>query len=87
MILGWSSGKKKIPHGRAARLVEVVEPDHLQPGAIDEERDAVQVAHADEVGAVLDQRDELLAVGLGPLAVGDVDAGRGQKQDPAAPRP
>ena len=42
-----------------------------------------QVAHADEVGAVLDERDELLAVGLGALAVGDVDAGRGQEQDPA----
>ena len=61
----------------------LVQPDHLQPGPVDEERDAFQVAHADEVGAVLDQRDELLPVGLGPLAVGDVGPGRGQEQDPA----
>ena len=50
----------------------LVEADHLQAGAVDEERNAVQIAHADEVGAVLDQRDEPLALGLGALAVGDV---------------
>ena len=32
----------------------------------------VQIAYADEVGAVFDERDEPLALGLGQLAVGDV---------------
>ena len=87
MILGWSSGKKNVATGVRRASSDAVEPDHLQAGAVDEERNAVQVADADEVGAVLDQRDELLAVGLGPLAVGDVDAGRRQKQDLDRPRP
>ena len=55
--------------GRATRLVDVVEPDHFQSGAIDEERDARQVAHADEVRTALDERDEHLSVRFSlPLA-------------------
>ena len=65
----------------------LVEPDHRQAGAVDEERNAVQVADADEVGAVLDERDELLALGLGALAIGDVGAGRRQEQHAARCRP
>ena len=35
-----------------------------EAGGVDVERNAVEVADADEVGAVLDQRDEPLAFGL-----------------------
>ena len=41
MILDWSSGKKKIANRRAAGLLDAVEPDHLQSGPVDEEREAV----------------------------------------------
>ena len=58
--------------GRATGLFEVVEPDHRQPSTVDEKRNALEVAHADEIGAALDERDKLLAVGFGTLAVGDV---------------
>src|SRR4029079_13844356 len=66
--------KEESLHGRAASLGEVGEYDHLEPGAVDEERHAGQIADADEVRAALDQRDELLAVGLRPLALRDVRA-------------
>ena len=55
-------------------------PTISKPARLTKKGTPLQVAHADEVGAVFDERDELLAVGLGPLAVGDVDAGRREKQ-------
>ena len=61
MIRGLILGEEERRAPASARASSMlVEPDHLQAGAVDEERNAVQVAHADEVGAVLDQRDELL---------------------------
>ena len=69
-----------VRHRHPARLLEIVEAHHLQPGAVDEEGDALQIGHADEVAAVLDERHELLPIGLGALAVGDVDARRGHEQ-------
>src|SRR4029453_8556257 len=65
--------KEERCHRYTAGFVDVVEADHVQAGAVDEERHAVQVAHADEVGAALDQRDKFFALGLGSPAVGDVD--------------
>ena len=64
--------RKKRRQRRAARLVDVVESDQFEPGAIDEKGHAIQVAHPGEIGAALDERDELLPIGLGSLAVGDV---------------
>jgi hypothetical protein len=62
-------GEEERRHGLPAGLVQIGEPDHLQPGAVDEERNALEIAYADEVSAGLDQRDELLAVRLDlPLA-------------------
>ena len=57
-ILDWSSGKKNDAYGYLASHLDVVETNHLQAGAIDEERNAFQIAHPDEVGAGLDKRDE-----------------------------
>ena len=59
-------------HGHATGLVEVVEADHLQSSAVDKKRNTVEVAHADEVGAALDEHDKLLALGFDTFAVGDV---------------
>ena len=67
MIRGWSSGKKKSRTWTRARLFEAVQADHLQAGPVHEDRHGIQVADADEVGAVLDQRDELLPLCLGEL--------------------
>ena len=71
----------------SARLVDALQADHLQPGAIDEERNAVEVADADEVGAVLDQRDEPLALGLEPRCARDVARDLRGAHHVAAPRP
>jgi hypothetical protein len=64
-----------------AGLLDPSQPDHRQPGPVDKERDAFQVAHANEVGAVLDQRDEIQALGFGPLALADVSCGLGRTDD------
>ena len=64
-LRGSSSGKKKSRDGDAASLFQAVQADHLQAGAVHEDRHGIHVADADEVRAVLDECHELLPLGLG----------------------
>src|SRR5689334_3182670 len=50
----------------------ILEPDHVQAGPIDEEGNTLDVADADEVSAVFDERDKHLPVTLDALAFSDV---------------
>ena len=54
-------GRRNPATGVLPSLFDAVQTDHFQAGAIDEERNTIQIAHADEVSAVFDERDKLLA--------------------------
>ena len=72
MILGWSSGKKnsRIWTRRASSIPS--SPTISRPARFTKIGDAIQVADADEVRAVLDQRDEPLTLRFGLALPGDV---------------
>ena len=58
--------------GRPSSLLYAVEPNHFESRTIDEERKTGHVAHADKVGAVLDERDEIPTVPFRALTVAEV---------------
>ena len=76
-------GEEEVLDARGARLLDALEPDQVQARPVDEERDRVQAADADEVRAGLDERDEFLPLGPGPLAVADVPRDLGRADDEA----
>src|SRR5262245_11941570 len=76
-------GEEEVAEGGLAGPLEVGQADHRQPGPIDVVEGAVEVADADEVGAVLGEGDELLPVGLEPLEVLDVGTCAEPLDDPA----
>ena len=57
--------KEELPQGRLRRLLEALQPHHVQPGAIDEEWHALQIAQADEVLAVFQDPHEPVSLGFG----------------------
>ena len=75
--------KNEVPYGDASRGLDAVEADHLEARAVHEDRHRIETADADEVCAVLDQRDEPIAFGLGLSLARDV-AGDFRRSDHVA---
>ncbi len=67
-------------------IIPVLQTHQASPGVVHEEHPAFKVRHGDEVGAVLDQADEAVALLFAPAQVGDV-ARHGQDPIRATVRP
>jgi hypothetical protein len=52
--------EEELCDGRVRRLVERVQSHHLQAGAIDKERHALEIANPDEVRAVFENLEQSL---------------------------
>ena len=63
-VLGVKVGERELADVAVRR-----DPDQRAAGVVDEQDAAVEARHRDEVGAVLDQRDERLRFFLGALAL------------------
>src|SRR6185369_8311529 len=64
--------KEEFLHRRLPRFFDILQTNHLKSSAIDKEGNTFQIADADEVGAVFDERDKHLPVAFGTLLSGNV---------------
>src|SRR4030095_11677957 len=64
--------EEEICNRRVATLFNVLDAEHCQAGAIDEEGNTLEITHTDEVGTVFNDSNKPLTIAFGSLLIANI---------------